>query len=226
MCPSITGGGYVAGFLKDPLDKDTSFDALQGSHGAVVGKWWEHKTVQVRPPKDLLWTSAGDNARLYSPGKFVLTTVGTNTDIVNVSVLCSWEAELSVPSLEETGESPVTEYILGADIQESTLTANSNEIPQLPFVEGRLANGTVLKSTIPFGIDYRLGSGDVTKATYACFRVNTVPSAASRLQWGLWQWDGTQYYFAPGESYYSDGQPDQVILPAGTQLNVIYDPNA
>jgi hypothetical protein len=162
---------------------------------------------------------------LFSPGKFVLTTVGTNTDIVNVSVLCSWEAELSVPSLEETGNVPVTEHIIQSDIQESVLSANSNEIPQLPYVEGDIPSGTILRSPVPFGIDYQLGSGDVTKATYAYFRVNVVANAQPRLQWGLWQWSGTAWYFTPGKPYYSDGQPEQVILPAGTVLSVI-DPNA
>merc|ERR1712141_928297 len=108
-----------------------SFDALQGSHGAVVAKWWEHKTVRVRPPKDLLWTSVGENARLFSPGKFVLTTVGTNT-------------------------APVTEYITASDILESSLSSGYNEISQTPFIVGNIADRTVLRSPVPFGIDYKL----------------------------------------------------------------------
>lgn len=225
MCPSLAGGGYVAGFLKDPLDKDASFDALQGSYGAVVAKWWEHKTVRVRPPKDLLWTTVGENARLFSPGKFVLTTVGTNTDLVNVSVLCDWEAELSVPSLEDAKDAPATEYILATDILESSLTNGHNEIPQEPFIVGNIADKTVLRSPVPFGIDYKLGPGDVTKANYAYFQVLKAANSAPRLRYGMW--NGTE--FSGGHPYYYDEQPDQVLLPTGTQLAVVYvhgDPNA
>ena len=228
MCPSTTGGGYVAGFLKDPLDRDTSFDALQGSHGAVVAKWWEHKTVQVRPPKDLLWTSPGENARLFSPGKFALTTVGTNTDAVNVSVLCHWEAELSVPSLEEV-DAAVSEYITSNDLLETVLVSNLNEIHQRAILDATLANGTILACNQTIGIDYKLGAGDVTKATYNHFRVN-VPSvnfgSDAGLQWGVYAEGQSGGLFTPGSDYYSDNQPQQVILPKGSIMQVIHDPNA
>jgi hypothetical protein len=225
MCPSITGGGYVAGFLKDPLDTDASFDALQGSYGAVVGKWWEHKTVQVRPPKDLLWTSVGENARLFSPGKFVLTTVGTNTDLVNVSVLCNWEAELSVPSLENTTSGPITEYLTTKNLFETGLVGAANEFQQFTILPQPIANGTILKSEYPVAVDYKLGTGDVLKAEYVHFRVN-LPStsfgAIPSLQWGIYDNDT----FTPGVNYYRDGQPQQVLLSAGATMDVLFDPNA
>lgn len=227
MCPSLTGGGYVAGFLKDPLDTDTSFDALQGSHGAVVAKWWEHKMVQVRPPKDLLWTSVGENARLFSPGKFALTTVGTNTDLVNVSVLCNWEAELSVPSLESISDGPITEYITTDDLLETRLVHSANEFQQQTIISAVLPDGLVLGTDHPVGIDYKLGTGDVTKATYVHFRVN-IPStqfgAVAALQWGVY--DHNTHAFTPGVNYFRDNQPQQVLLPERSIMKVLHDPNA
>lgn len=223
MCPSLTGGGYVAGFLKDPTDTDTSFDSIQGSHGAVVAKWWEHKTLKVIPPKDLLWTSQGENVRLSSPGKFALTNVGTNTDIVNVSVMCKWTAELSVPSLEK--ETSLSEFITNAALVESNLTNGSNKFNVLEIFASipKLNNLTVLTSEYPFYVDYKLGTGDVTKASYMHLQYQ---KATEEFVWGYFNSQGTANTFVPGVNYFSDSQPQQIILGNGARLNIVYDPNA
>lgn len=225
MCPATAGGGYIAAFLKDPLDSDTSFDALQGSHGAVMAKWWEHKTIHVpNPGKDLLWTSLGENARLYSPGKLVLTTVGSNDALVNISVLCRWEVELSVPSLEEAG-GPITEYITYRTLYTSGLTNESNEFSTAQIISGVMRVGTILRTSVPFAIDYKLGAGDVTKADYTALKVVTSPSFPTGVafQWGTLDVDEE---FHPGAAFYYDEQPLQVVIAEGTKFNVIFDPNA
>ena len=219
MCPATTGGGYVAGFLKDPMDTDSSFDAIQGSRGATVGKWWEHKNVITIPAKDLLWTSVGESPRLYSPGKFVLTGVGSNTDVVNVSVLCSWEAELSVPSLESP-EAPQTIYFSAYDIMQSDLVNNSNKIHFNIFgADVSLPDDTVLRAAVPIYVDYQLGSGDVTKAGFSEWKVT---DNGTKLQWGIDHPAGT---WTAGIAYYSDGQPPQSLLSKGTRFEIL-PPNA
>ncbi|APG76127.1 capsid protein [Beihai noda-like virus 11] len=213
MCPATTGAGYVAGFLKDPTDEDTSFDAIQGSQGAVIGKWWEHKRIEVRPPTDLLWTSLGENPRLFSPGKFVMTAVGTNTDAVNVSVLCEWEAVLSVPSLEDYSEKPVTEYFSTKDLLNSSYVHNSNSILQTNVFDGDvIPTGTILRIPFPIDVDYSLGAGDVASARYCYFL-----AGSHNLTWGLYSGGS----FSGGSNYYSDGQPTQCVLPKGTRFEVI-----
>lgn len=220
MCPSTTGGGYIAGFLKDPTDADTSFDAIQGSFGPAVAKWWEHKTVHVRPPADLLWTSLGENIRLASPGKFVLTNVGTNTDIVNVSVLCKWVAELSVPSLERDDHE--VEIITDMQLAESDLMGSTNKIPvDRMFTQrlGTVTNGTIFRTPIPFFIDYKLGSGDVTKASYIHLQYRF---ASQDFLWGYCDENQNPVVFNAGADYFSDGQPEQIVIPKGTVFTTVF----
>jgi len=213
MCPSTTGAGYVAGFLKDPTDNDTSFDAIQGSRGAVIGKWWEHKRIDVQSSNDLLWTSIGESPRLFSPGKFVMTAVGTNTDAVNVSVLCEWEVVLSVPALEEFGDKPVTEYFSLVDLLNSSYTDSSNSIAQSAVFGGNIIpDGTMLAIPFPIDVDYSLGAGDVASARYCHFK-----ASATTLTWGI-HYSGT---FTNGQAYFSDGQPVQCAVPKGTRFEVI-----
>jgi hypothetical protein len=219
MCPSTAGGGYVAAFIEDPLDEDTSFDAIQGTHGAVMAKWWEHSMINVaKPAKDLLWTSLGENARLYSPGKLVLTAVGSNDATVNVSVLCKWEVELSVPSLEEA-DAPITEYITTQSLFTNQLEHLDNIIHIKDLFDGQFTPNMVLQTNVPFAIDYRLGSGDVTKADYNCLYVN--PSATT-FTYGTT--DATDKFHA-GVGFYEDGQPLQVVIAKGTKFDVIINPN-
>ena len=219
MCPATTGGGYVAGFIKDPMDTDASFDSIQGSRGATIGKWWEHKVVHAIPAKDLLWTSLGESPRLYSPGKFVMTAVGSNTDIVNVSVLCSWEAELSVPSLESE-DAPVTEFFTKYDIMQSDLVHNSNKLHFNIFGAGvNLPDNTILRANVPIYIDYQLGVGDITKAGFSEWKVT---DSGTKLQWGI---DHPAGNWVAGISFFFDGQPPQSLLSRGTRFEVI-SPNA
>lgn len=111
MAPTNVSGGYVAAFVADPNDNvSNSSNALArliSQHGAKVTKAWESCTVNARNTHDLLYTSIPRNgdARLYSPGQFVLgidsrITSPTN-QAVPVSIYADWSVELMVPSLEE-----------------------------------------------------------------------------------------------------------------------------
>ncbi|ABY87295.1 coat protein [Tiger puffer nervous necrosis virus] len=227
MCPANTGGGYVAGFLPDPADNDHTFDAIQATRGAVVAKWWESRTVRPQYARTLLWTSTGKEQRLTSPGRLILLCVGSNTDVVNVSVLCRWSVRLSVPSLETPEETfaPITSQ--GPLYNDSITTATSG-FRSILLGSGQLdiaPPGTVYSIDRPLSIDYNLGVGDVDRAVYwhLLKKKGDPNNPAGFLDWGLW--DDFNKVFTTGVAYYSDQQPRQILLPVGTVFTKVAPEN-
>nr|ACX71281.1 coat protein [Gilthead sea bream Iberian betanodavirus] len=218
MCPANTGGGYVAGFLPDPTDNDHTFDALQATRGAVVAKWWESRTVRPQYTRTLLWTSTGKEQRLTSPGRLVLLCVGSNTDVVNVSVMCRWSVRLSVPSLE-TPEDTTAPITTQAPLHNDSINNGYTGFRSILLGSTQLdlapANA-VFVTDKPLPIDYSLGVGDVDRAVYWHLRkkAGDTQVPAGYFDWGLW--DDFNKTFTVGAPYYSDQQPRQILLPAGT----------
>lgn len=218
MCPSTTGGGWVAGLIPDPLDENLTFDALQATLGSEVYKWWEG--MEVPSPAmnpDRLWTSEGENARLYSPGRFVVLAVGTNTDIVNLSVICHWEAELAIPSLETPKLQqefksivPVTSAGLGGQ----------NSFPAAPYFREPPIDRTYYQSNTSIPVVVQVPGGHDT-VHYTDLKMN-----GDRLTWGLITWDDSGQYaqgWVDGEIFYQHDQPEGVLLPKGTILKMVPD---
>jgi hypothetical protein len=227
MCPANTGGGYVAGFLPDPTDGDHTFNALQATRGSVVAKWWESRTVRPQYIRTLLWTSAGKEQRLTSPGRLLVLCVGNNTDVVNVSVLCRWTVRLSVPSLE-TPEDIAAPILSAGNLYNDSLATGQNVFRSILMGSQQLDDapvGTVFQLDRPLNIDYSLGTGDVDRATYwhVDKEKGDTSHPAGYLRWGLY--DNFNKTFTPGVHYYADEQPRQILLPVGTLFSRISSEN-
>jgi hypothetical protein len=222
MCPSTTGGGWVAGVIPDPLDTNLGFDALQATLGAEVNKWWEAEEVHALSlPRDKLWTSEGDNARLYSPGRFVCLAVGTNTDLVNVSVVAHWKCELTVPSLEQLeGQTDFRNVVPLTSVGLN----DKNYFPMPPYFGREVPKmGRIYQSSVPCGVTVTDGT-EVQLVNYSYF--SRSPLGDEMMFWGsvTWNDEGTGYLdWTDGlKCSQPDGQTEREIMPRGTVLTQIY----
>lgn len=222
MCPSTTGGGWVAGVIPDPLDTNFTFDALQATLGAKVNKWWEASEIPALSlPRDKLWTSEGENARLYSPGRFILLAVGTNTDLVNVSVVCHWRCELTIPSLEGSGPEPEkTKFTTIVPVSTKGLNGK-NYFPMVPYFGPDTPRpGKVYQSDVPIGINVSV-QGGAEFVQYSDF----MAGSDGNLTYGIATWDdagtGWTAWNGGAQAYETDDMPEGIVLPKGLVLSEI-----
>lgn len=98
--PTTSGGGYVAGFVRDPADEVPDVSSLLSQTGAVATKWWQSCDVLTLPDSRLYYTSEGSELREFSPGRFMVISNGTCTANGSVVVYADWDVRLSGAGLE------------------------------------------------------------------------------------------------------------------------------
>lgn len=100
--PTSIAGGYVMGFVRDPVDEVDNLNQLTSQQGSVTTKWWQSSVVDATPPNRLYYTSEGAEIREFSPGKLVVMVDGPPTQAGSYTVFCEWSVELSGAALENT----------------------------------------------------------------------------------------------------------------------------
>lgn len=105
QAPLTTKGGYVAGFVMDPSDLAVTADELTATQGSRTCKWYETCVSHMPAKKQLLYTSAGEDPRLSSPGTFWVVSEGNPAESIQVVVTISWRVKLSFPMVEGVSDS-------------------------------------------------------------------------------------------------------------------------
>lgn len=153
QCPSLLGGGYVAGFIRDaadiiPSEQPAAF--LIRNTGAKVVPWWVPSTVRPRILQKWFYTEkpeiGADAVREYSPGRFVIVadSIGNSTNQQGfISVELDWTIVLTDATFrEEAAATPPTVSFVAP----ATLYGSATDIQYLD-VNNNFAN--LLKSTVP-----------------------------------------------------------------------------
>lgn len=104
QAPLTTKGGYVAGFVMDPSDKAVTAAELTAAQGSKTCKWYETCVSSMPSKRQLLYTSAGEDPRLSSPGTFWVVSEGNPADNITVIVTINWRVRLSYPMVENVSD--------------------------------------------------------------------------------------------------------------------------
>lgn len=100
---SVTiNGGYVCGFIMDPTDHTITARQLSASQGAQTKKWYESTTVRMPVKRELLYTSSGEEPRLFIPAAFWIVTEGEPSTDLSIVVTARWKVRLTEPTVEES----------------------------------------------------------------------------------------------------------------------------
>lgn len=102
--PTMAGGTYVTGFVKDatdPIKEQSASTTLLASGGTAV-KVWQSTEVIVGQLPDLYYTSTAPNSeRWSSPGSFVISWISPPTTEGSFSVYVHWDVTLSEATYED-----------------------------------------------------------------------------------------------------------------------------
>lgn len=101
---ATTNGGYVCGMVMDPSDDHQTAVDLSSTEGSQTKKFYETAIVTPKPVKTLLFTSAGEDPRLSSPGRFWIISEGQPSSDLNIIVTLEWAVTLSQPTVERKSE--------------------------------------------------------------------------------------------------------------------------
>lgn len=101
-------GGYVCGFIMDPLDESVNAAMLTATQGAITKKWYETAVVKMPRKTELLYTSPGTDPRLNIPAVFWIISEGLPSTNVDVIVTFNWRVSLSYPTVERESDLSVT----------------------------------------------------------------------------------------------------------------------
>lgn len=118
-----SAGEYAVAFIRDPSDNPALSDPrarvqwLCGQKHSTIAKWWQPSTINVPITPDLLYTSASDDSRLYSPGRLVVYCAGSPFQKGSMSIWFDWNVQLSEPSIETEPEEEVKQVVLPYSLQ-------------------------------------------------------------------------------------------------------------
>lgn len=88
-------GGYVVAITNDPsVLIGTGITALQTANamdGTITSKMWQSTIIHFKPDGRKFYCTAGEDPRLFSPGKLVLITDGTTDAPVDITVIMHWD---------------------------------------------------------------------------------------------------------------------------------------
>lgn len=101
-------GGYVCGFVMDPLDESVNAAMLTATQGAITKKWYETAIVRMPRKTELLYTSPGTDPRLNIPSVFWIISEGLPSTAVDVVVTFNWRVSLHTPTVERESDLSVT----------------------------------------------------------------------------------------------------------------------
>lgn len=96
--PTTTTGGYVIGITNDPSVRvgvgEEALRTIVALDGSQTAKLWQSTVCHLRPNKtQVLFTSTGQDQRLYSPGTLFLITDGQTENDVSVTINLTWKCK-------------------------------------------------------------------------------------------------------------------------------------
>lgn len=102
-----TGGGYVAGFIRDPdayTEGASVLNHIAGLTGSKTANWWQSVVLDVGRTPDLMYTNSSSSKQMelkhVSPGVLVICCDGkATTEGGGLTILLHWDVTLSEPSL-------------------------------------------------------------------------------------------------------------------------------
>nr|QKK82932.1 hypothetical protein 2 [Viola philippica permutotetra like virus] len=212
---ALVNGGYVAGFINDPSDLSITASDLTASQGAVTKKWYESSVVQMPKKADLLYTSSGDDPRLFIPAIFWVIGEGAPSADLTVVMTVMWDVTLSIPTVEDNAS---TSFILTGELRPKAANynlsyyanpkseASDDFSSQIPLIL-RNQPGYHYFRVPTFTIEYSEGTGD-TGTIQAHFIV-------------YYQADKKVYYSSNGRdivktNWQGNVEADQCVVPCGT----------
>lgn len=161
---TLTAGGYIAGYVRDPADDVSTLNGLMSQQGSIATKWWQSSVVSAPPPARLFYTSESVESREFSPGRFLLYVDGPATQNGSVTVYAEWTAELSEAGLENPSQL-VTQYTMKSNwyvrsghqgFWNGRLTSASPDVSDL--INGAVSVGMIFKVERPFAVTQMNGN--------------------------------------------------------------------
>lgn len=223
----MVNGGYICGFVPDPSDQYVTAEVLAATQGSQTKKWYEDAVVHAAKPHlaQLLYTTRGDDYRLFSPGAFWIVTDGSPSASLNVIITMTWSVTLSTPSYNDASDDSFNfkgevrpnpgnwnlKYFSSATDTKGT-TDFSRAVPFA--VRDRIARTTFRVPT--FNIEYSEGQGDT--GTIQCHFVIYKPSSKELL----YSSNGREEITVPWQNNVA---PDQVLIPCGTLMKHVQQGN-
>lgn len=139
-------GSWMAAFVVDPTDefpssasKEQRLSWMRSHKYTASGKWWEAKTFRV-PGSVWLYTNAGNDLRLSSPGRLVVISVDAPTGDTPCTIDLDWTCSFRQEALQSAGKSTTTDYVTTANFEIDTNgNVLSGEVAPVP------PDGTVLR---------------------------------------------------------------------------------
>lgn len=118
QCSTMTAGGYVAGFVKDPADEipseSVAVQYLMSNTGSYTQPWWRSTVHNIRASQRMFFTDkpalGADAIREYSPGRFYVIVDSTPSQTCPVTVDLEWTVELR----EATFKLPDTSTVISS----------------------------------------------------------------------------------------------------------------
>lgn len=107
------GGGYVAGFVKDPDDRapttsNARLNWLTAQPGSVTTRWPQQATVKANVSDKWFYTSQGVEVREYSPGSFHLVVDSKATVAAALTIWAHWKVAFRKATLEPSSVRTLT----------------------------------------------------------------------------------------------------------------------
>lgn len=228
QAPSLVGGGYVAGFVRDPADLVPESDAvgfLIRNAGAKVMNWWSPSTYRL--PRNPKWfytekpMIGADALREYSPARFLVVAdsvaSAANQDGY-ISIEMDWTVRFrNATYREEPTALPANQEIImpGDAYVHASGSAVDLAVPKdgvwhdLKPTDFGLADGTHIRAPIP--VTFSSDSGNYTTDVYVASTLTFAPA-----------------YYDPLTGLYvkitSPSCPYTLVCPSGQPCTVI-DPN-
>lgn len=99
------GGGYVAGFVKDPDDKpprgeNAKLNWITAQPGSCTVRWPQQATVAATVSDRWFYTSQGTEVREFSPGSFYLLVDSKATAAAALTVWAHWRVSFRKATVE------------------------------------------------------------------------------------------------------------------------------
>jgi hypothetical protein len=215
-CAATTAGGYVAGFVPDPLDDNISLASLTSTKGAQSKKWWESSKFMISLPKVSMFTEEHENPRLSSPGIFYVLVDGPTGDSVTLTVTATWRVKLSQPTTEEPQVGPprIVELLTDSNITAQGIVS-AKKVSELT---GHLyPDGTIFY--VPrYIVEWTEGSGDEGTKIYSHVKVTSSDKAKA----GFWKssdegpggiWYDAPLWTAPEQAVFLKHDVWRVLYP-------------
>lgn len=212
---AMTNGGYVTGFIMDPLDRTITAQDLTSSQGSQTKKWYETASLTMPRKTDLLYTSVGEDPRLTLPATWWLISEGRSSSDVTIIVTLIWTVTLTQPTLEDTTQSSFT--MVGE------IRGKQDNYNLLYFPPGQKVGLDDVSSIIPSGVREITGNHFFRVPTFTIeYSEGTGDTGTIQAHFIVYKTaDRRLYYSSNGRdiittTWQGNVEADQVLVPCGT----------